>query len=243
MKLYNELADWWPLLSAPEDYEEEVNIYISLIRKYHSNVRTSLELGCGGGNNAYYLKKHFKIILTDVSQAMLDVSKRINPDCEHLLGDMRTLRLAQKFDLVFIHDAICYITEEKGLMEVFKTARHHLAPGGVVFIMPDEFKESYVPATTCGGHDRGDRGLRYLEWTYDPDPADSRVTVEYAYIMRDEKGKVYHEHDQSEYGLFPQRTWQELLNRSGFNVHFEKVKFPDQPNQIYYAIIGIRTDK
>ncbi len=35
-----------------------------------------------------------------------DTSRELNPDCEHVLGDMRTLRLGRTFDAVFVHDAV-----------------------------------------------------------------------------------------------------------------------------------------
>jgi len=43
---------------------------------------------------------------------MLELSRTINPEAEHILGDMRTLRLGRTFDAVLIHDAICYMTTE-----------------------------------------------------------------------------------------------------------------------------------
>src|SRR3972149_1508073 len=59
---------------------------------------TVLELGSGGGNNASHMKAHFKLTLVDRSPAMLAVSRALNPECEHLEGDMRTLRLGRGFD-------------------------------------------------------------------------------------------------------------------------------------------------
>ena len=41
---------------------------------------------------------------------MLDVSRVLNPDREHLQCDMRTVRLGREFDCVFVHDAVCYMT-------------------------------------------------------------------------------------------------------------------------------------
>lgn len=38
MKLYNELADWWPLMSPHTEYEEEAGLYLDIIRRYHSDV-------------------------------------------------------------------------------------------------------------------------------------------------------------------------------------------------------------
>jgi ubiquinone/menaquinone biosynthesis C-methylase UbiE len=72
-------------------------------------MRTSvLELGSGGGNNAFHYKhwvpnvKHWvpNVTLTDPSPGMLALSRTINAECEHVGGDMRTLRLGRAFDAV-----------------------------------------------------------------------------------------------------------------------------------------------
>ena len=48
---------------------------------------------------------------------MLALSRALNPECEHLAGDMRTLRLGRVFDAVFVHDAVCYMTTRADLRE------------------------------------------------------------------------------------------------------------------------------
>ncbi|MEA2702730.1 MAG: hypothetical protein QOD63_675, partial [Actinomycetota bacterium] len=67
-----------------------------------------LELGSGGGHNAVHLVADFAMTLVDLSDQMLDVSRRLNPGCEHVVGDMRTVRLGRSFDAVFVHDAVDY---------------------------------------------------------------------------------------------------------------------------------------
>lgn len=57
---------------------------------------------------------------------MLDLSKKSNPECEHILGDMRTLRLNRTFDAVFVHDAICYMRTREDLRAAIETAFVHL---------------------------------------------------------------------------------------------------------------------
>jgi hypothetical protein len=50
-KLYNELAVWWPLVSAPAEYAEEVAFFLPLLAEITSHPpATLLELGSGGGN-------------------------------------------------------------------------------------------------------------------------------------------------------------------------------------------------
>src|SRR5262245_2266287 len=106
-RLYNELASWWPLLSPPEEYVDEAAWFKqALLDVCHGPVQTLLELGSGGGNNASHLKAHFRMTLVDLAPGMLAVSRELNPECEHIEGDMRSVRLGRLFDGVLVHDAI-----------------------------------------------------------------------------------------------------------------------------------------
>jgi len=108
MKLYNQLATWWPLLSPHTEYEEEAELYLSVIKNYKKDIQEGVEFGSGGGSNAFYFKKYFKMTLTDLSENMVSESKKLNPELEHFIGDMKTIDLNNTYDLVFIHDAITY---------------------------------------------------------------------------------------------------------------------------------------
>ena len=93
-RLYTQLADWWPLLSSPDEYTAEAELYRrTLLEACSRRPETILELGSGGGNNASHLKKYFHLTLVDRSEQMLAISRALNPECEHLPGDMRTIRL------------------------------------------------------------------------------------------------------------------------------------------------------
>ena len=225
MLLYNQLAAWWPLLSAPADYAEEAAFYAAqLVAAGTAPARTLLELGSGGGNNASHMKKHFRMTLVDLSPGMLAVSRDLNPDCEHLEGDMRTVRLGRQFDRVFIHDAIVYMTTIDDLRRAIETAYIHCRPGGAVLFAPDHVKENFRPGTDHGGEDDGSRGLRYLEWTWDPNPTDTTYTVDYACLLRESSGAVHVEHDRHTEGLFSRDEWMQLIADVGFqpkNIPFE----------------------
>ncbi len=240
MKLYNELAGWWHLLSAPEDYEEEARLYLEIIRKYKTDVQDALEMGSGGGNNAFHLKKHFDLVLTDVSPAMIAISKKLNPECRHEIGDMRTLNLNRQFDLVFIHDAIMYIKYVDDLEKVFRVAHRHLKVGGLLLIVPDFFEETFQPSTSHGGHDDATRGIRYLEWTHDANPDDAMVETILTYIMKNEDGQVTVAHDVAQEGLFSKRTWADLLAKTGFQVNFEPVNHSEAIPGMHFAIAAIK---
>jgi SAM-dependent methyltransferase len=208
-RLYDELARWWPLLSPPSEYgEEAADLLPRLERASDSPPATLLELGAGGGSLAFHLKRHFRMTLTDRAPGMLAVSQEVNPDCEHILGDMQALRLDRVFDVVLIHDAIMYATDAAAVRATLHTAAIHCRAGGTVAVLPDFVRETFEPETDHGGHDAADgRGLRYLEWTWDPDPADDTYLVEYAFLLRSGDGTVTMAYDRHVEGLFARAQW------------------------------------
>ena len=221
MKLYTTLAEWWPLLSAPEEYAEEAAIYgRCLLSAGDLPAQTLVEFGSGGGNNASYLKHQFDAVcLVDASEEMLAISRRLNPECTHIRGDMRTVRLGNQYDRVFIHDAICYMTTLADLRSAAETAFVHCRPGGAALFAPDFTRENFVSSSDHGGCDgEGLRGLRYLEWTYDIDPNDSVYTVDYAYMIREEDGSTHIEYERHKEGLFSRAEWLDVLMSAGFVV-------------------------
>lgn len=217
-RIYSDLADWFPLLTGPEEYAEEAAFY----RRIWSEAcdpepRSVLELGCGSGNNAFHLKAHFTMTLVDLSPQMLAVSRQLNPQCEHFQGDMRTVRLGRIFDAVFIHDALMYMLTEADLRMVAETAFAHCRPGGVALLSPDFVRESFQAGTETGGNDRDGRSLRYLEWTWDPDPSDATCEVAYAYMLRDTDNSLRIEKDRHRIGIFSRDVWLRALRDAGFD--------------------------
>jgi SAM-dependent methyltransferase len=239
--MYRDLAPWWPLLSAPSEYAEEAEIYRRLLVEAADRPPvTVLELGSGGGNNASHLKGHFELTLVDLSAGMLEVSREANPECEHVQGDMRTVRLGREFDAVFVHDAVNYMTSTGDLRQAIETAAVHCRPGGVALFAPDHLREHFRTGTDHGGNDGNGRAARFLEWTWDPDPLDTTFTVDYAYLLRDADGSVRVEHDRHVEGLFPRATWLELLADAGLEARAVPVEHSELEPGSYELFVATR---
>jgi SAM-dependent methyltransferase len=165
-----------------------------------------------------------ELVLCDLSDGMLAHSRKLNPECAHHQGDMRSMRLDREFDAVFVHDAIMYMTSEADLARAIETAAAHCRPGGVALFAPDHVRDNFTPSTDCGGHDEDvpaaasgtGRAMRYLEWSYDPDPHDTMTTTDYCYMLRERNGAVQVIHDRHIEGVFPRQTWLRLLRDAGF---------------------------
>jgi SAM-dependent methyltransferase len=240
--LYGELAGWYHLLTAPEDYEEEAVFYSALLREAtEGELGTVLELGSGGGNNALHMKANFGMVLTDLSEEMLELSKTINPDLEHIQGDMRTLRLGRTFDGVFLHDAVCYMTTEKDLRAAIQTAAAHCRPGGGAVVAPDYVAETFRESNETGGNDGPDgRALRYMEWCQAPEPGASVYYTDFAYMLREANGDVRVVHDRHVDGLFPRATWMRLMEEAGFETRETPLVHSEVEPGVHRVFVGTK---
>jgi SAM-dependent methyltransferase len=236
--MYSDLALWFHLLTHPSDYTDEAGFVTRVVDDVaDGRALTLLELGSGGGNNASHLKARFECTLTDISPEMLALSAALNPECEHLEGDMRTLRLERTFDVVFIHDAISYLTTEDDLRQAIETAAVHVRAGGVVVLTPDATTEIFKRSTDHGGHDGDDgRSLRYLEWTHAPDPPDGTTYVtDYAIVARGPGDQLRVVHDRHTLGLFPEATWKRLIAEVGLELVDTTVEDPYELEQVAFV--------
>ncbi len=229
MRIYSDLAPWFHLLTHPSDYGEEAMFITQVVETtVEGSAETLLELGSGGGNNASHLKRRFACTLTDLSADMLALSRGLNPECEHIEGDMRTLRLDRTFDAVLVHDAVMYMTSEEDLRATIDTVAAHLRPGGVAILEPDTTRDMFAPRTRHGGHDGdGGRSLRYLEWESDSDPADSMYEVDFVLALREPDQPLRIVHDRHVCGLFPEETWRRLIDDAGLELVHPDVEDPD----------------
>jgi SAM-dependent methyltransferase len=241
LKLYSELAGWWHLLSPPSDYAEEAASYIQAIESLtQRDVRDVLELGSGGGNNASYFTERYAMTLSDLSEDMLAESRKLNPEAEHIHGDMRTLDLGRDFDAVLVHDAIMYMLTEEDLAAAIGTAAAHLRPGGVALFVPDDTAETYEPRTSFGGHDEEGRAVRYLMWQHPLPSGATETSVTFAIVMREDGKPARMVLDEHAFGLFSRETWLRLIREAGLEpraLPYEHSEFdPNKPREMFAGI-------
>jgi hypothetical protein len=150
---------------------------------------------------------------------MREVSRALNPECAHLPGDMRDVRLGRTFDAVFVHDAVDYMSTEEDLRAALATVASHLAPGGAALVAPDATAETFEEGTEHGGGEDGSgRRARYLQWTLPPEPGGTSYAVHYAFLLREPDGNARAVHDVHRCGVFGRATWLRLFGEVGLSV-------------------------
>src|SRR5215472_15506803 len=219
-RLYHDLADWWPLISPPQEYAEEAAYLAAVLDTAEGPVREVLDLGSGGGHVAVHLKHGFSLTLVDISPEMLAVSRRLNPECAHRQGDMRSVRLGLTFDAVLVHDAVDYATSRADLGLLARTAFAHCRPGGLALFVPDHVRDTFRPTSGSGGggSDAAGRQGSFRERTWDPDPSDDLIRAEYVFTLREADGTEAVIAEAHELSAFSRDTWAEQLADAGFDL-------------------------
>lgn len=187
-----------------------------------------------------HMTNDFDFTAVDISPAMIEQAKKLNPGVEFHVGDMRTVRLEQTFDGVLVHDAISHMLTEEDLRDVLATARVHLRNGGIFITAPDWFLETFrEPQIECQTNTDGETEFTYFEYIYDPDPSDTMIEILLWYLIRRGQQAPQVEYDRMICGLFSLATWEQLITEAGF--HVEKLSYNVQKHKSYF-LIGMRQE-
>jgi SAM-dependent methyltransferase len=245
MRLYNDLIWLWPIISPHEDYLDEGGFFIQKIKEYGDpGIRTILNLGSGAGDIDWVMKKKFEMTGIDISPAMMELARKLNPEVEYIMDDMRTARLDRKFDAVVLHDAVAHMQTEEELRAAFLTAYEHLDKGGLFITFVEEWAEHFEQNHTVIRNFKKDKlEVTYIENVYDPNRSDSTYECTFVYLIRRD-GFPDIKTDRMVLGIFPLAKWGELMREIGFEV--TQIESPlanladGQDDEIYPVLIGIK---
>jgi len=218
---YDELAWVETIVAPPSEYAAETGHYCRLIKdRSRFEPKTLLHLGCGAGGNDDTFKKRFQVTGVDISRGMLAIARKRNPEVRYIHGDMRSIRLGERFDAVAVPDSIGYMSTLGNLRRAVNTADIHLKPGGVLLIVSlvrEDFRENNFVYSGSG------LGIRVTifenNWSAGPEKTTYDAAIVYL-IRRGAKIEVRSERHVQ--GLFSLSAWRALLSAAGLDVRLSK---------------------
>lgn len=237
-RLYGELAWLFPIITPLEHYLEESELLCRTIRELCPiPVRSVLHLGCGAGHNDFVLKRHFALTGIDRSEVMIESARKLNPEVDYRLADMRHLEgleqlglsdLEGRFQAVVCLDALDYLQSEDELIRTFRGVHRCLEPGGVFVFAVQDTRETYRHNhTTHWSKTQGEMEVTVIENSFDPEPRDTTYEYTLVYLIRN-KGALQIETDRHLCGLFPEATFVCLLEESGFQASRRQWEPPEE---------------
>ncbi len=144
--MYNDFAQVYDKLQDA-DYEQFVDYYERIFKKFGKSPKLVLDLACGTGNITIPMaKRGYDMIGLDLSCEMLNIARdkavAENLDILFLNQDMCEMELYGTVDaIVCALDGLNYITDPDDMKEVFRLAANYLNPGGImVFDLNTEYK-------------------------------------------------------------------------------------------------------
>jgi SAM-dependent methyltransferase len=219
---YGDLAWTESIIAPPEHYTELADIYVKFIRDHAgTGARSLLHLGCGAGGLDHTFKRHFAVTGVDLSPAMLEIARQVNPEITYLQGDMRSIDLAQRFDVVAIPDSIDYMVTLADLRSAITTSARHLEPGGVLLVV-GKLREEFRDNNFCYTGAKGGVEITIFENNHVSrhDPSTYQATL--VYLVRQHDELSIHT-DCHTLGLFSRAEWLEVFGSAGLEVQLTRL--------------------
>lgn len=131
LESYAKLATYYDYLQRDIDYSVWQDWLIKYITSENMSV---LEMGCGTGKIASFLKLNdVDIDAFDLSPQMIEVAKKNFPEINFFVADIVNFKSSKKYDVIIIFmDTINYITDEIVIAQAFLNIANALAPAGKV---------------------------------------------------------------------------------------------------------------
>ncbi|MBN2229402.1 MAG: class I SAM-dependent methyltransferase [Candidatus Thorarchaeota archaeon] len=142
---YSRLARYYDQMYSFIDYEKNAKTLNEIIQRYKKAPDTRLlDVACGTGTHLKYLKNTYQVMGFDISNEMLEIADKKCPDIEFIQGDMTSMSLDRKFDVITcLFGSINYLVKKADLVKAIHAFSKHLVTGGLVIIEPIFTTDSY----------------------------------------------------------------------------------------------------
>jgi ubiquinone/menaquinone biosynthesis C-methylase UbiE len=217
-ELYRKFARYYDLIYQWMDYPGEVE-FIEKMVKLHQQSKgfQLLDVACGTGNHAQYLKNSFQVVGLDINPEMMEIAREKVPEMELFQGNMKEMNLERDFDVIIcLFSSINYHTNLSELKATFKRFYDHLKPGGVLIFdlgfCTENWEEGRMLVDAVV---EGDLQLARISQSR---LYDGVFNANFVFLVK-ENGKMDFEIDQHQIGVFSTPEVKIILEDVGFETH------------------------
>ncbi|MDE2998001.1 MAG: class I SAM-dependent methyltransferase [Gemmatimonadota bacterium] len=220
-KMWAELAPFYDVMYQWKDYRAESERIHQLIRTHlRSTGNALLDVACGTGGHAGFLREHFDVTGVDLNREMLKVARRKIAGVRFLSGDMTSFNLNRRFDAVIcLFSSIAYARTYRNLKRAIACFERHLKPGGILIIEPFFTKETFVAGSIHGGTLEGE-GVKISRHNVSRRRGNLAV-LDFHFLLSTKKGVRYFR-DTHELALFDRERLLDTLAHAGLRPRYDE---------------------
>jgi len=98
--MFIDSAELYDAIYSFKNYARECDQLHNLINALVPGTRTILDVACGTGEHAKFLKEHYAIDGVDINESYLRAARQKNPSGSYVCADMMNFDLGRTYDVV-----------------------------------------------------------------------------------------------------------------------------------------------
>jgi SAM-dependent methyltransferase len=132
-----ESAELYDAIYHFKNYQREGERLRKLIGRLVPGARTLLDVGCGTGEHARFLKQYYAVDGIDLNSRYLEAARTKNPAGKYRCSDMTDFDLGSSYDVVTcLFSAIAYVKTIERVERAILSMARHVRPGGALLVEP-----------------------------------------------------------------------------------------------------------
>lgn len=217
---FSKSAHLYDAVYSAKDYASEARRLKAFIAKYkRSPGNAMLDVACGTGGHATYLRDDFVYEGLDLDPRMVALASERYPDIAFHQGDMVNFDLGRRFDVVTcLFSSIAYTATPSRLEQAIAAMARHLLPGGVMlvgpFFPPDAWRVGEPHAIFV---DQPNLKIARMNVS---GRRDNIALLDFHYLVATSEG-VEHFTEHHELGLFTDEDYRRAFAAAGLDVAYD----------------------
>lgn len=202
-----------------KNYHHECVRLHNLINALVPNARRILDVACGTGEHAKYLKEHYSVDGIDINEDYLRAARLKNPSGNYIHADLMNFDLGRTYDVVTCLFSAIGIVKTFRILETAITCMvRHVSPGGALIIEPWFTPDRWRPTAPfiLVGELETSKVYRLSH-----SAKEGQLSLLLHHYLKATPNRIEHYHERIELGLFSrdEMTW--AFEFAGMSVHYD----------------------
>lgn len=217
--MFLESAELYDAIYHFKNYARECEVLRAIIQVTAPGARTILDVACGTGEHARFLKEKYAVDGVDLNEAYLRAARNKNPDGRYTRADMTDFDLGAAYDVVTcLFSAIGYVRTVDRMNHAIACMAKHVEPGGVLIVEPWITPEAWKPGDTY--IHAGEIGTGKV-CRMSRSGREGNLSVLLLHYLRSTPDDIEHYSERLELGLFSRDEMTNAFESAGMDVRYD----------------------